>query len=194
MTTALPAGSEDRVTDSRRSKFVLFISVLLLLAAVLFDLLLQAPLAGLTVSAVALLWTVAALLVGVVKRQGIFVTLAKHKASALLVGTYFASLGSGLLVSRLVLNEAQVLRVHLLQSKAEGNDNKPLDQQAAYASFCASRINKRCGWLNYRIYFSPDSMPPGANLPGTLVANQFFTERVSIALESGEVLERRSVD
>jgi hypothetical protein len=194
MATVLPTVSKVELAGSRRALFVLFLSALLLLAAVGFDLLLQAPLTGLTVSVVALLWTVAVLLVGLVKRQGIFITLAKHKAAALLVGTYFASLGSGLLVSQLVLNEAQALRVHLLQSKTEGNDAKRLDQQAAYASFCASRINKRCGWLSYQIYFSPDSVPEGATLPGTLVAHQFFTERVSIALESGEVLERRSVD
>jgi hypothetical protein len=163
--------------------------------ACLLDLIAQAPLAALAVSTLALVWTFAALVVGLVKRQGTLATLAKHKASALLVGAYFFSVGCGLLVSHLVLNEAQVLRLHLLQSMTDsGGVASSHGQQAAYASFCASRINGRCGWMNYRINYFPDAMPPGAKAPGTLVAHQFFTERVSIALETGEVLERRSVD
>lgn len=34
----------------------------------------------------------------------------------------------------------------------------------------------------------------GANVPGTLVVFQFFTERVSIGMETGTIVERRSVD
>ena len=169
-------------------------SIVIAVIACLLDLIAQAPLAGLAVSILALLWTVVALVVGLVKRQGTLATLAKHKASALLVGTYFVSVGCGLFISQLVLSEVKVLRLHLLKSTTESGGTAPQGQQAAYASFCASRINGRCGWMNYRIDFSPDSMPPGAKAPGTLVTHQFFTERVSIALETGEVLERRSVD
>jgi hypothetical protein len=195
MAMALPTAAKKQLAGGRRSTVSLFLAALLLLAAVGYDLLLQAPLAGLAVSVLALMWTVVALMVNLVKRQGSLATLAKHKASALLVGTYFASVGCGLLVSNLVMNETQVLRQHLLQSKQENESSTtPHGQQAAYATFCASRINGRCGWLNYRIYYSPDSMLPGATAPGTLVAHQFFTERVSIAIGKGDVLERRSVD
>ena len=195
MATAPPTTTNKQLAGGRRSTVSLFLGALVVLAAVGYDLLLQAPLAGLAVSVLALLWTVVALVVGLVKRQGSLATLAMHKASALLVGTYFVSVGSGLLISQLVMNEAKVLRQHLLQSMTDsGGAASSHGQQAAYASFCASRINRRCGWMNYRIDFSPDSMPSGAAQPGTLVAHQFFTERVSIALGTGEVLERRSVD
>jgi hypothetical protein len=194
MTTAMPTAPKGQVQGSRGSKVLLFLAVLALPTAVRFDLLVQAPVTGLTVSILALLWTGVALVVGLVKRRGAVATLAQHKASVLLVGTYFASVGCGLLVSQLVLNEAQVLRLHLLQNSTENGGASSQGQQAAYASFCASRINGRCGWLNYRINYSPDSMPSGATEPGTLVAYQFFNERVSIALGTGEVLERRSVD
>ena len=194
MATGLPA-AKHQAAERQGSKVLPYLAALLVLVAARFDLLLQAPLAGLAVSMLALLWAVVTLVVGVVKQQSTLATLARHKAAVLLVGTYFASVGCGELISHLVLNEAQALRIHLLQSgKAEKAVASNQAQQAAYASFCASRFNGRCGWLNYHIYFYPESMPSGATQPGTLVAHQFFTERVSIALVTGEVLERRSVD
>ncbi|MCO5358623.1 hypothetical protein [Acidovorax kalamii] len=175
----------------RGSKVVWLLAALLVLFAVGFDLLLQAPLAGLVVSVLALLWTAVALVTGLVKRQGISPALRRHKVSAILVGTYFASVACGLLVSRLVLNEAQALRLEIQQRAQSGEYN---DKQQTYASFCAARLNGRCGWMNYRIVYSPDAMPTGANVPGTLVVFQFFTERASIAIETGAVVEWRSVD
>jgi hypothetical protein len=175
----------------RGSKVVWLLAVLLVLFAVGFDLLLQAPLAGLVVSVLALPWTAMALVTGLVKRQGISPTLRKHTVSAILIGTYFASVACGLLISRLVLNEAQALRLDI-QHRAKSGENN--DKQEVYAAFCAARLNGRCGWMNYRIIYSPETMPTGANAPGTLVVFQFFTERASIAIETGAVVERRSVD
>lgn len=177
--------------NHRSSKLAWLSAALLVLFAVGCDLLLQAPLAGLIASVLALLWTAAALVTGLVKRQGISLTLSKHKVSAILIGTYFASVACGLLVSRLVLNEAQALRLEI-QHRAKSGENN--DKQEVYASFCAARLNGRCGWMNYRIIYSPETMPTGAKEPGTLVVFQFFTERVSIAMDTGEIVERRSVD
>ena len=191
MKVALAAADARDEKGHRGSKVVWLLAALLVLFAVGSDLLLQAPLAGLVVSVLALLWTTVALVNGLVKRQGISRALSKHKVSAILIGTYFASVACGLLISRSVMNEAQALRVEIQQRAKSGENN---DKQEAYASFCAARLNGRCGWMNYRIVYSPDAMPTGANLPGTLVVFQFFTERVSIAIETGAVMERRSVD
>lgn len=191
MKVAFAAADAREEKGHQGSRVVWVLAALLVLFAVGSDLLLQAPLAGLVVSVLALLWTAVALVIGLVKRQGISPTLSKHKVSAILIGTYFASVACGLLVSRLVLNEAQVLRVEIQQRENSGDSN---DKQEAYASFCAAHLNGRCGWMNYRIVYSPDAMPTGANEPRTLVVFQFFTERVSIAIETGAVMERRSVD
>ncbi|MBU1504527.1 MAG: hypothetical protein KJ999_03020 [Gammaproteobacteria bacterium] len=191
MKVASTAADAREQKGHRGSKVVWLLAALLALFAVGSDLLLQAPLAGLVVSVLALLWTVVAVVTGLVKRQGISPTFSKHKVSAILIGTYFASVACGLLISRSVMNEAQALRVEIQQRARSGENN---DKQEAYASFCAARLNGHCGWMNYRIVYSPDAMPTGANLPGTLVVFQFFTERVSIAIETGAVVERRSVD
>ena len=191
MKVALAAAYAREEKGHRDSNVVWLLAVLLVLFAVGADLLLQAPLAGLVVSVLALLWTAVVLVTGLVKRQGISRALSKHKVSAILIGTYFASVACGLLVSRSVMNEAQALRVEIQQRAKSGENN---DKQEAYASFCAARLNGRCGWMNYRIVYSPDAVPAGANVPGTLVVFQFFTERASIAIETGAVVERRSVD
>ena len=192
MKVGLAAAVAARNDKSHRgSKLVWLLAALLVLFAVGFDLLLQAPLAGLVVSVLALLWTAVALVTAVIKRQGISPALSRHKVSAILVGTYFASVACGLFVSRLVLNEAQALRLEI-QHRAKSGENS--NKQEVYASFCAARLNGRCGWMNYRIVYSPDAMPTGANVPGTLVVFQFFTERLSIAMDTGTIVERRSVD
>ncbi|MFN3437121.1 MAG: hypothetical protein ACK41V_05465 [Acidovorax sp.] len=191
MKVALAAAEAREEKGHRGSKVMWLLAALLVLFAVGSDLLLQAPLAGLVVSVLALLWTAVALVTSLVKRRGISPILSKHKVSAILIGTYFASVACGLLISRSVMNEAQALRVEIQQRAKPGDDK---DKQEAYASFCAARLNGRCGWMNYRIIYSPDAMPAGANVPGTLAVFQFFTERVSIAIETGAVVDRRSVD
>lgn len=191
MKVALAAADAREEKGHRGSKVVWLLAALLVLFAVGSDLLLQAPLAGLVVSVLVLVWTAVALVIGLVKHQSISRTLSKHKVSAILIGTYFASVACGLLVSRLVMNEAQALRVEIQQRAKSGENN---DKQEAYASFCAARLNGRCGWMNYRIIYLPDATPAGANVPGTLVVFQFFTERVSIGMETGAIVERRSVD
>lgn len=189
---------EEASTNSLRGRFPgwsrshvsLYFSVFVALSAVGFDLVLQAPLAGLSVTVLALMWLVLALAKSLVNRKSATTRLSKLVVPAVLFATYFASVGCGLLVSHLVYNEAQGLRLHLLQSGAITESAR----QSAYASFCTSRANGRCGWLNYRIDYFPDSHPQDAVEPGTVVVHQFFSERVSIAIGSGETLERRVVD
>ncbi len=89
------------------------------------------------------------------------------------------------------MNEARALRVEIQQRAKSGWNN---DKQEAYALFCAARLNGRCGWMNYRTICSPDAMPTGVNEPGTLVVFQLFTESASVAMETGAVVERRSVN
>lgn len=191
MKMVLAAADAPEEESHRGSKVVWLLATLLVLFAVGSDLLSQAPLAGLVISGLALLWIAVSIAIGLVKRRSISVTWRKHKVSAILIGTYFVSVACGLLVSRSVLNEAQALRVEIQQRAKLGEKN---DKQEAYASFCAARLNGRCGWMNYRIIYSPDTMPTDANVLGTLVVFQFFTERVSISIETGAIVGRRSVD
>ncbi|WP_156371920.1 hypothetical protein [Acidovorax sp. Leaf78] len=167
----------------------------LLAAAVWVDLILQAPLAGLAVSFLALLWTAAAVVSGLLKRHSVFATLRSHQVSVSLIGTYFASVACGLIVSHLVFSQAQGLREQIRQSRKSGTDVDTAALQNVYDSFCTSRWNGRCGWMNYRILYNTDGASdqrPGAS--GVLVVFQFFTERVAISVETGQVVERRSVD
>jgi len=167
----------------------------LLAVAVWFDLILQAPLAGLAVSLLALLWTAAAVVSGLLKRQRFFATLRRHKVSASLIGTYFASVACGLIVSQLVFSQAQGLREQIRQSGKSGTALDTAAPQNVYDSFCASRWNGRCGWMNYRILYNTDgALDQGPRASGVLVVFQFFTERVTLSVETGQVVERRSVD
>jgi len=165
----------------------------LLIVIVFFDLMVQAPLAGLIFSFLALLWLVAMLMAALIMRKKILTILLKNKGIIILLMSYFLSVACGLLISHLVMHQAQALRSKIHAADSYAGLKSTAIQQGIYYNFCASRMTGQCGFGGYRINLIALEKNNG-NDNAVLVVDQFFTERVSISISTGEVLQKRSFD
>ncbi len=161
-----------------------WLAAVLVALAVAFDLVIQAPPWSFLLSVIGLVWLFAGAVRDKRRDVALRVGLRGRVPALLLSCAYAVSVCSGLLVARLVLDQAQALRDRLIDVH---------DADAAHhamADFCAARITHRCGLLDYRLIYSPPATFPG----GEIVVFQYFGERATLDVVSGLIAAQRSID